>query len=358
MPQVNTSNNKLSTRDLQIDAYRALIMIFIPCFIHTMYWMDKAGDPIRSMLLFEMPVIFYISGASIYIANTRKSIWETCKNRFKRIMVPYYRYAAVCLILVILLMVYKQSFHYISIKSLLKLISAQDQSLPIPYMYHLWFILPYLIVSCLFPLEKIICDKVNRWKYLIIYFLLLFFTEPLWDFHHSWFLNIIRQALYFNFFFTAGYLTYKRVRFREILIISFISGAVLSMLLIRTHFSGGDLTMQSHKFPPDILFTSFGILSICLLSLILRKITIPYNRVLHHWNKHGYTLYLWQNFSFFMVAIVYSISYFNFLSRYPLIDFFVAALLIFIFEYAISIVVIKSTRISVNYIRKIAGTKY
>lgn len=71
-----------------------------------------------------------------------------------------------------------------------------------------------------------------------------------------------------------------------------------------------------------MLFLSFGICSICILALILTHITIPYNKVLRWWNQNGYTIYLWQNITFFVVSIL--------LINLP--DFFISGVIGFIFK--------------------------
>jgi len=316
-----------------------------------MYWINKAGEPFRSILLFEMPVIFYISGASVFIANRHKSLWSTIKNRFKRILVPYYWYAAACLILAVILMIYNQTLDHINIKTVYRLITAQNSPLPIPFMFHLWFIIPYLIVACLFPINKKISDRFNRWTYLTIYFILLLLTQPLWEIHSCRALSIIRESVYYNFFFMAGYLTYKRTTRRQSFIIMLIAASVLTAFMSQTLMPDAPFSMQNHKFPPDCLFVSYGILMICLFSIILSNIVIPYNKMLDYWNKNGYTLYLWQNFSFCILALLYSKLSLGFLTQYPIIDFIMAAILIFLFSYAVSFVVIKTKEIIGAFIR-------
>lgn len=53
------------TRDLQLDGYRGIVMIYIVCVIHVVNWLDYNIEPYNSFMLFEMPIIFFISGASL-----------------------------------------------------------------------------------------------------------------------------------------------------------------------------------------------------------------------------------------------------------------------------------------------------
>ena len=76
-------------RDTQLDNYRALTMIYIVCFIHITYWFDGFGEPYRSYMLFEMPLIFFIAGAAQTYAKP-KSLPKMIINRVWRVMFPFY----------------------------------------------------------------------------------------------------------------------------------------------------------------------------------------------------------------------------------------------------------------------------
>ena len=75
-----------------MDLYRALTLIYIVCVIHVVYWLPFDFEPYKGFLLWEMPTIFFIAGASAQYAS-RKSIKEQIYNRSKRVLIPYYIYA-------------------------------------------------------------------------------------------------------------------------------------------------------------------------------------------------------------------------------------------------------------------------
>ncbi len=52
-------------RDVQLDAYRAMLMIYIVCFIHVEFWLEYGKEPMMSLSLVEMPLIFFVSGAAL-----------------------------------------------------------------------------------------------------------------------------------------------------------------------------------------------------------------------------------------------------------------------------------------------------
>ena len=62
--------------------------------------------------------------------------------------------------------------------------------------------------------------------------------------------------------------------------------------------------MQAHKFPPDLIFMMYGVAVLSGLGIVFTYVKLPYMRALGIWNKRGYTLYLWQNYFFSVVAIL------------------------------------------------------
>lgn len=80
-----------------------------------------------------------------------------------------------------------------------------------------------------------------------------------------------------------------------------------------------------------LLCIVFGIFAIGLLGILFGNFTLQGNREIAHWNKYGYTIYLWQNISFWIYSLAY--GYFgigNWLEHYPVADFLITALGIFI----------------------------
>ena len=300
-------------RDTQLDIYRGIIMMHIICIIHAVTFLHFWKEPIMSILLFEMPVIFFIAGASLSLSNKRKSLGETVLNRFKRVIIPYYIYVVVMLIIVALLSVV---WHFFSpqIESIFgngfiskfsfditkytwhdvyQIIICDDipQS---PYVYHLWFIPVYFILSCTFPLQLKCIDRMNRWLYIGIciaaFCLTVAFTEN----------RFIRNLFCYNVFIVGGYLLYKKLEWRQIVFIAAMGILAVSVYL---KWFGDFVSMHDHKFPADILFLSYNTVVICIFSLILGKVKLPNLRIFQIWNKHGYSIYLYHSFVLFIVYI-------------------------------------------------------
>ena len=162
-----------SSRDEQLDMYRALAMIYIVCFIHVASWLHIVKEPLFSMMLFEMPVIFFIAGAAQLLSNKSKPFLQIVLSRFKRVVIPFYIYSVVTLLfLFILTLVWKYFYPQIlttfgenvankytydifsySWRDALSIILCQD--IPqAPIMWHTWFIVPYFLLSCLIWLQS------------------------------------------------------------------------------------------------------------------------------------------------------------------------------------------------------------
>lgn len=328
-----------NSRDIRLDVYRALMMIYVPCVIHVLYWIGKGGEIINSLLLFEMPVIFYISGATMYITGNKRKFVANVANRTKRLLLPYVFFILVCLAIVVFGLIVVPDRMGDKPVSFLRIITAQDCSLALPFMYHLWFIVPYLLVSCSFTIQRKWADSMNRWLYMGLLGLICLVVPMLTSVSPAK-LNPVREAVFYNFFFMAGYLFYKRISFRELMGTTVVAGILVTGCLWYEFSQTGHLSMQAHKFPPDLIFLCFGIFSICLLAAIFGNFSIPQNRLLRRWNKYGYTIYLWQNFSFIIYLAIYKYLSLHFLSNYPVIDFLVASVGIFLLSTLTSLIIV------------------
>jgi len=98
----------------------------------------------------------------------------------------------------------------------------------------------------------------------------------------------------------GGYLFYKKLDSRQIVIIAALAIMAMSVYL---YWFGDFVEMHSHKFPADILFLTYNIVVICFFSIILGRVKLPNLRIFQIWNKHGYSIYLYHSFVLFIVYI-------------------------------------------------------
>ncbi len=142
-------------RDIQLDAYRAMLMIYIVCYIH-LGWLGFGKEPISSLSLVEMPLIFFISGAALSYYREPRPFWTTVCNRAKRVLIPFYIYAFLMLCIV----AYRYGVDDYTWKDWANVLMCHN--IPhLPYDWHLWFIAPYMVLSCTFDVQKRILAKVS-----------------------------------------------------------------------------------------------------------------------------------------------------------------------------------------------------
>lgn len=267
------------------------------------------------MFLWEMPAIFFIAGASIQYAKV-KSFKETVVNRVYRVMVPYWIYLIVTLLLYSLIGIWGGQLYVFSLADW----SIKDYLMAFGGIHvkgvvdfgHLWFIVPYMAVSCIFPLVRKAVDGYT-WKVPLVTSILLFILQEFVQNYSGqgalgWIFLVVREIFCYLTFYMIGYLYYKKLSTCKCLFIGAFS-LVLYLIMI-----GGELpNMQEHKFPPDVLFLIYGIFTLSLWGVILSKIIIPRIVFLRIWNKRGFTIYLYQDWImlFIVMGTKMCIPYFN-----------------------------------------------
>lgn len=290
-------------------------MIYVVCFIHVMYWLKIGTEPLNSFILIEMPLIFFISGASLSVNKSSKNFVQTIRSRIKRVLIPYYIYAFMMVAIVALLSVvwylwYPQIEHIFGTKvaskymfnitayswnDILAILSCSNipQS---PCVWHLWFILPYLILSCTFELQKKVLARVNKGGYCIICIIAFTIISAI---THNF---LLRYIFCYNIFMVIGFCYYKNIKAKWIVTVGVISALIVAFLYCE---GVAFCPMQNHKFPPDFLFVAYNLTILCATSLLFSRIVIPEFKILQLWNERGYTLYLYQSIVFFVVFAIH-----------------------------------------------------
>lgn len=283
-------------RDKQLDSYRALIMVYIVCVIHTTYWFNIGDDIIISLALFEMPVIFFIAGAAQSFKKAH-DFKTTIINRIKRILVPYYIFLFFLLASFFIYKIFNNHSAYLSLfdtNDVIKMLTTEGSDKIPYYSWYTWFISVYFIISCSLPVQVFIINKLPR----IIYMLIVLCCFILWKITGIESPeNIVENILCYNFFYISGFLYYKKIQNYKLIVISALPIVVSAYAFT----SGIAIPMQDHKFPPDMLFLIYNLGVLCILSLIFSKIRIKYNYILKIWNERGYTIYLYQSISHFIL---------------------------------------------------------
>lgn len=125
--------------------------------------------------------------------------------------------------------------------------------------------------------------------------------------------------------------------------------SLISVLVMTVGYNVNFCPMQTHKFPPDIMFLVYSVFAVCLISLIFSKVKIPKTKIFDIWIERGYTIYLYQNIVFFFVNVIYIIV----ISKIPngIIQGFVCSVLVFVISSLLSSFTYKIENIIVDKIR-------
>lgn len=284
-----------STRDIQLDIYRSLTMIYIVCVIHVVYWFDVFEEPVKSILLFEMPIVFFISGASYSLKPRNITIHSMVISRFKRIIMPFYIFLAI-LFIFIFTGFFNTDIREFNLYDITKILMTGGSE-KIPYYGYTWFISVYLLVTCSLPIQQRIISSSKPFPYIITCFIpclaLHFITIPFSD----WF---IKELFTYNFFFMLGYLYYRSIKLSTMIKIA----TVTAILTLSGFIYGFMIPMQDNKFPPNLFFLLFSFTALCLLAITLGKTKIKYFKILRLWNERGYNIYIYQCFSHYAIYLL------------------------------------------------------
>ena len=296
-------------RDHALDFFRACLLVYVVCLIHPVYWLKTGGEPFKSLILFEMPLIFFVAGAAAGVAGySGRPFLGVLKSRVWRIVMPFAVFVMLSLMMAALVSPrYGLRFPAVSLRGYVMALVLGNGIPGVPYSGHLWFVPVYLIVSLSTPLQMWVVGLFNSKR--VVYLLFCFFMYGgayivqiggILQYDLS---QMISSVFLYNIFYVSGLLFYKKVKLRTL-----IALAVVALLLLAILY-GGDLSgMQDHKFSQDPLFLSFGMAVLLLFSCLFSFVKIGgdpgrlFRLGLGRWHKYGYTIYLWQNWCFFLLS--------------------------------------------------------
>ena len=281
------------TRDHHLDIYRGCAMIYIVSIIHTLtasIGLDWYTHHHATLLLFVMPVIFYISGAA-YTLSPKKSYSQYLCGRIRRIFTPLIAYIAIYL-------TYSLIAGHITLRQLphtaLRLCIEIATGKP-TQLTHLWFIHTYIIIALLLPILHHLSLRINH---IAAYLLLI--------------ASMIVSYLYPNYIIgylipTFAGLYYKRNKpYHPLVIITLMVAATLLCL-----HQGYTWNMQVNKFPPNLLYIAYTTTILLLLSKPLTWLCRHIARIpiiqclITQYATHGYTIYLYHIHIIALIATAY-----------------------------------------------------
>jgi fucose 4-O-acetylase-like acetyltransferase len=297
-----------------LDTLRGFTIMYV-IFVHCLYWLGlfngNYSSVIKSFFLIEMPLFFFITGASNSLSKKR-TIIDFYLSRFQRVLLPYWIYCVLCIILTIIIqkiIPFEQDEYFsISLPTVFQPVSK------VAYLTGtLWFVPVYLYVILLFPLLKWYYERHenDNKKYIPLIVFPIMLANNGWEMIYD-----ARMVLFYGFWMYSGMFFQKLDMYESIKnkrkIIPIISGcALLVVWFVQKNIAYAN--MQTNKFPPNIVFMIYtlgGLLTFYLLSRhilnfisILRKNQL-FNWIYEQYIESAYTIYLYHPLSFLSILIV------------------------------------------------------
>ncbi len=281
-------------RDYDLDLYRGWVMLYIVGCVHVVssIFINWHRDTWATLFLIEMPVIFYISGAS-YTLSKRKPYMQYLLNRLKRIAIPL-------LIYLLIYLIDRYISGNIGLKEMpgefIRYCEAILTNRPTE-LSHLWFIRPYFIIALLLPLMHHMSQRVNRYT---IYPLLLVAMVALY-FHPDYVLCYIIPTF-------AGLYYRRQAPYNSYLIL-----IVMLCTIALCHRQGFGWNMQFNKFPSNAMFLAYATSVLIMLHRPLKWCCRQAARVrlvryiVMEYAHHSYTIYLYHIHVIALILYIYTL---------------------------------------------------
>ena len=288
--------------------------------VHTLYWGNFCSNNyynlIKSFFLFEMPLFFFVTGAGNSFSKI-KGYFSFVLKRYKRILIPYWVFALICVGWTILRIIRREGGIEAGIagKIILSwLIPVDRQMTSIQYLtWAVWFVPVYLCVVLFIPLFKRVKQSGMSLPFLFTLVVLFVLTCI---FKLGWIQNVFFYSIwtYIGLFYSDIILLLKKQRFVYMLLTTALAG-IGSLILL--HITGHSIDMQNNKFPPNLIFLIFSVTAMSLIILIIPYINDFYNsicglsiaqKVFDLFSKRSLTIFLYQVFAFTVsIRLVYDL---------------------------------------------------
>ena len=291
-------------RDQFLDRMRTFAIVWV-LMVHILYWLNfllwGTLATVKSWLLMEMPLFFFISGASVALAKPRP--WgEYVFRSFRRVMIPYWCYAVIGILLTA---VYSGGREWHLVKYWL--IPWNPQPTCLPFLTDaLWFVPVYLMCVLVVPLLRRL--KHRPWPVIaLLVVLLLFFEKKGWAYP--------RNVAFYSFWIYLG-LFYPQLKERYVLKgskrweLAVVATVSIAVLIVLCRFFGVSADMQKHKFPPDGIFLLYSLGAMSLLMLIspalvkamdcLGRVSVL-NWGMEQLSRYSLSVFLYQSFAFIVL---------------------------------------------------------
>lgn len=301
-------------RNEKLDVFRGMVILYIVGVIHMLYWSGFITYKYKSLFLIEMPIIFYIMGATFILKPQKFTILYFIK-RFLRCMIPFYFYAAFVLAINV-----KNNYLIVESLNFFKIFDPLLRYNQISFLnYHLWFIPIYIIFIPIIPIYYKYYKK-NEENTFSLYKIILGFCILLLilDVFQRYGLKIkgnyyIRNIIFYSIYVFLGFSSSKKLlKFSKKIHLLFSLLGIIIILCLKNFYS---LDMQINKFPPNFIFLVYTLIIFNFLAMfnniLLNIYTSVYviRKVVYFYAVHNFILYLWHPIVYLFVF--YMIKKFN-----------------------------------------------
>jgi fucose 4-O-acetylase-like acetyltransferase len=286
------------TRDVSLDVARGVLMAYMVIVIHGVFWLALLPQAPASILLFEMPPIFMITGAAHFLAEREKPTPYVTYllKRSSRILIPYWAYALVCAAITLAL----GAEPIATLLDWLNPVTAGARHSTITLNWHLWFVPLFLGVTALMPFITRVKINAPLWLLAIGAAFVTHAADLLDTTPVGAIQMIVFYALWAGFGFALA-ADPERFKPRDYAIVLALS---LAALLVLAFTSPASLNMQANKFPPTAIFFVFSCVWMSVFLLILPRLnrawiaSLARSPLIKPFMIAGYSIYLWQGLGY------------------------------------------------------------
>ncbi len=296
-------------RVVGLDVARGLLMAYVIIVIHGMFWLRLIEQPYSSILLFEMPLIFMVSGAAYYYGQIKaetfggaaRAYGSYLLSRGVRILAPYWVYALVAAAIVVAM---RQLPIGETLRFWLDPYWTGTNHSWIFLNSHLWFVSPFLCVTALLPLFARLpaWARAPLWLWAIVGALIIFAIDAL----RMPSLRLFEMVVFYGLWALFGFgLAAAPTRFRArdfwVLLVLALAALAAAYLVFPEHTN---INMQRNKFPPNAMFFLFSCAWVSLFMILVKgldqkRIEAMANFApLKPFIRSGYSVYLWQGLGY------------------------------------------------------------
>ena len=297
-------------RDKRLDLMRGWA-VFHMFFMHILYWLDFFSSGwqllVRSWLLFTMAVYFFVTGA-VNVEAKRRPWGEFVVRRAKVLMLPYYRYAALCTVIaaVVYLVKHEFTFELLGRTALSWVLPLDQQIMPLPFItWAVWFVPVYLSVMIVFPLVRWLVEHIGIVATEILLIIAFLIVE-----HIPGVPDLAQKAAYYPIFAALGtqWPMLKHRNKRKVIGAAVLMVFGFTSLIICRNLFGGTYDMQVNKFPPNHLYMLFNFGAVGALYILLPTIArvwhflvkrIPLlERLFHLYSSYSVYAFMYHSFAY------------------------------------------------------------